>query len=116
MSTDQENGRPLWPLYIACYLFWIIFAGIGIVLMQALTLGISQLGQFMGIYRYALTVINQFGILFLGIFWLIGILGVEAYFRQGVQNGQFWRRVGKVFAWEIVLLILAFVLQSLPVA
>lgn len=108
-----EDSRTLWPYYLACYAFLIVVAALGVVLMQGTMMVLVRIGVLLGATRYVMTVINQFGFIILGILWLIGVFSVEAYLRHGVQINRLWTRMGKVLVWEVGLLLLVFVVQSI---
>ena len=113
--NEPHDARSDWPQYIICYASLAVMAAISIWLLQALVQAITLLGLVLEFNRYAMTALNQWSFVLLGILWLITLFWVEHYLRAGVHNGNLWSRVGKVFAWELGLLVIALILQSLPV-
>ncbi len=56
---------------------------------------------------------NQWYFYLTGLVWLILMIVVENYLRQGVVKGDLFRRIGKVIAPELILLAIANFARSL---
>lgn len=112
--SNTQGSRPPATRYVACYAAFAVITVISIWLMLQLRVAIMLTGLLLNFNRYAMTVLDQFGFIILGLLWLIAFFAVEAYLRHGVKLNVLWQRVGKVAAWEIGLLILAYAVQALP--
>ena len=70
-----------WRLPSACDLDWL--------LLQLRVVNV-QIGLALNSTRWAMTAIDQFGFLLLGLLWLIAFFVIEAYLRQGVPTNRTW--------------------------
>ncbi len=106
-NNDQDTVSLL-PRYLACYGILVVFVAIMTVLMLQLRIVIVEVGLALGLTSWAMTVLDQFGFIILGVIWLISFLLIEAHLRHGVPTNTLWRRAGKILTWEFVLIFLVF--------
>jgi len=78
-------------------------------------LGRSTLLDYLGMYyiqgrlsrRYATALADRAFVLITGVIWVILMVVVEEYFRRGVQKGDLYRRIGRVFAPILFFVLVA---------
>ncbi|GIV77758.1 hypothetical protein FKZ61_011380 [Litorilinea aerophila] len=116
MRQHSTNG--FWSqalLYASCYGAWLVTAGLALWLMLLLRINLLDLSMWLDVGPWVMGAVDKFGIVLLGLFWLIAAMAMEAYFRLGVSKGQLWPRVGRVLGVEVLLIALSYLLQWLYV-
>ncbi len=106
-NNDQDTFSLL-PRYFACYGVLAVFVAIMTWLMLQLRIVIVEVGLALGLTSWAMTVLDQFGVIILGVIWLISFLVIETYLRHGVPTNTLWPRAGKILTVEFVLIFLVF--------
>jgi len=96
MAQTNKVGLLQW---IFAYLLWVgvIFIVLAVILMLR-----SVLQQWLVIFLVhprVVWLILQFFICSAGVSWLVIIFLVEAYFRKGLQQGNVWLRIKKVYQY-----------------
>ena len=76
----------LWAVYTITT-FWLIFQIEEIVVVGAMRLRLNP---------WQVRAVDKFSLVLIGLAWLVGMLVVEAYLRNGVATRQLLRRAGKV--------------------
>jgi hypothetical protein len=66
-----------------------------------------------GANRWVLSAANTFGMVSLGLLWLVFVTACESYYRHGVGKGDLVRRFGLVTAVELVVPIVAYIVPFL---
>ena len=71
--------------YLVAYLCWILVAGIGMasVLIARNTLNLTW--SVLGGNRWVLRPIDRFGLVFMGLAWLVYVIFVEQHFRSAIS-------------------------------
>ncbi len=114
MSSD--SSRTFWqllPLYLACYALWLGLCAIGgWLIFQARDASIA-LAFWLRLNPWQLRAVDQFSVVTSGLIWLVAILLLEHYLRQGVLKNRLWARAARVFLFEAVLLGIFYGLQAL---
>lgn len=110
---DKPTGfaLPRWISYILCYLIWIVLAAGAVWLMLQLRINLLDIAMAANVNPWALGAIDKFGLLLLGLGWIVGVFIVENYLRLGVERGVLWRRIGRVTAIEAGLLLASYALS-----
>ena len=108
---SAQNTRQLLPLYLACYALWIGLSALGVWLIFAMRSLLVGLAFWLRFNPWVLRAIDNFGVVTLGLIWLMGILLLEHSLRQGVVKHRLWRRAARVFVFEAVALGLCYGLQ-----
>lgn len=100
------------PQTIAAYGSWIVSFLLWVYFM--FTSRTAILGLLTAYYignnfqrRMTAQLIDRVYLLFTGIIWLILMVAVENYFRRGIENGDLARRIGRILAPEMFLIVLA---------
>ncbi len=102
------------PLYLACYVLWLGFAAGAVWLIFEVQSVLFVLSVRLRLNPWQVRAVDNFGIVTLGLLWLVGILVAEHYLRQGVVKHRLWRRATRVLVIEAVVLGLCYGLQLLP--
>ena len=114
MASDSSRTlRQLLPLYLACYALWIGLSALGVWLIFALRAVLVDLAFLFRLDPWQVRAVDNFGVVTLGLIWLIGILLLEYYLRRGAANNRLWGRAARVFVCEAVALGLCYGLQAL---
>lgn len=111
MSTKTVSSTPQWLLYIICYIAWFAIAAAGVWLLLQLRLNLIDISMAIDVGPWALGAIDKFGIVLLGLAWVVGVFAAEGYLRKGVELGQLWPRLGRVAGIEAGLLVASYGLQ-----
>ncbi len=101
------------PLYLACYALWLGLAALGMWLIFQLRAAMFDLAVAFRFNPWQVRAIDQFSTVAFGLVWLIGILLLEYWLRQGMRKGRLWWRAGRVLVIEAVALALCYVVQAL---
>jgi len=112
-SDSSQNSRRTLPLYLAAYALWIGFSALGVWLIFAVRSVLVDLAFVFRFDPWQVRAVDNFGVVTLGVIWLIGILLLEHYLRQGVAKNRLWGRVVRVFVALAALLGLAYGTQLL---
>lgn len=104
-NRPAPGALPRWVSYILCYLIWLVLAAGAVWLMLQLRLNLLDIAMAANVNPWALGAIDKFGLLLLGLGWLVAVFIVENYLRMGVERGVLWRRIGRIAAVEAGLLL-----------
>jgi hypothetical protein len=112
-SDSSRSSRQLVLLYLACYGLWIGLSALGVWLIFQVRSSLFILAVLLRFNPWVVRAIDQFGIVTLGLLWLVGMLMLESYLRQGVVKHRLWKRAARVFVFEIAVLGLCYMLEVL---
>ncbi len=92
--------------YIIAYSAWVIFIllFLWIILLSRETfLGFLRNFWVQGYFsrKMAITFIDRIFVLFIGITWLVLMIVIESYFRNGIKKGNLIQRISKVVGSEV---------------
>jgi len=100
-----------WSLYFAAYFMWIVsfllwlwFMYLGRTLMTGVLTPLVMPGAVQQAKMVQLA--DRVYLMVVGLIWLVLMIVVESYFRRGVQKGELWRRIGRVFGPQLLLVFL----------
>ena len=108
-----HNSRQRLPLYLACYAIWLALSALGIWLLFAMQPVLVTLAIRLRLNPWQVHAIDNFGVVTMGLIWLVAILLLEHSLRQGVETNRLWARAGRAFAIVAVALGLCYVAQAL---
>jgi len=98
--NERPHGlRQLAPLYLACYLFWVVSGALTVLTMLQMRNALLSLLPVLG--PWTMIGVDKFSFVLMGLAALVWVLFVEHYLRTGVERGTLWRRalvVGGVHA------------------
>lgn len=95
----------------ACYLAWIALSAGGFWSLIRLRDILVALFFVVGLAAKLIPVLDRFGLVVVGLVWIVGIGALEGYLRSGVGAGGLRSRVVQVAAIEAGFLIVSYVLQ-----
>ena len=105
--------RQLLPLYVACYVLWLILAALGVWLLFALRPVMFDLAIWLRLNPWQVQALDNFSFVTFGLLWLVGILLLEHSLRQGVEKNRLWGRATRAFAIVAAALGLCYGLRAL---
>src|SRR5262245_12918672 len=112
MQSDSSRSiRQLLPLYLACYALWLGLSALCAWLIFAAPPVVFGLAVRLHFNPWQVRAVDQFGIVIFGLLWLVGILLLEYYLRQGVEKHRLRGRAARVFLFEVVALGLCYGLE-----
>lgn len=82
---NPESGRAQFvelAFALASYLLWLVTAGLGIVTLLIARTLILETADALGINPWAHGAIDKFGLLILGVVWIILVYAIEAHYRN----------------------------------
>ena len=117
MDIPFERNEPGWHSVLATFCWLIVTVG-GLSLIAALEPILFALGTFTVsgdvtstvMDRYRLISMRNFGLIFYGVFWLGGVIGLHGYFTNARNTRQLLTRFGAVLfieagIWGVSLLV-----------
>ena len=96
-AQSGPSTRTLIIQYTACYLLLIVYIAATMWLLFSLRDNLVGVSLVLQVNPWALRAIDRFGILLLGLAWLMIFIVIESYLRNGIHKRLFWRRIGKTF-------------------
>lgn len=112
----NDSWRKFWqllPLYLACYALWLGLSAMGIWLIFQARSAIFEVALLLRLNPWQVRAVDMFGIVTLGLIWLVAIPLLEDYLRKGVVKNRLWGRATRVFLFEAVVLGILYALQVL---
>ena len=91
-------------MWIVSFLLWLWFMYLGRTLMTGVLTPLVMPGAVQQAKMVQLA--DRVYLLTVGLIWLVLMIVVESYFRHGVQKGELWRRIGRVFGPQVLLVFL----------
>jgi hypothetical protein len=111
MRGDLGNRWQRAALYGACYLAWVAFAAGLFWCVTRLRDVLLVLFVMAGASAKLIVVLDRFGIVLMGLAWIIGIGALESYLRSGLHSGKLGHHSGRVAAAEAGFLLFSYLLQ-----
>jgi hypothetical protein len=102
--------RQLLPLYLACYAIWLALAALGVWLIFAGRAVLVDLAIWLRLNPWQLRAVDDFGVVTMGLIWLVGVLLLEHSLRQGVEKHRLWRRAARALVVEVAALGLCYLI------
>lgn len=88
MNIQRPN-----PLhYVACYVIWFALCALMFVLIVNLRSNMLDLVSLTGGGREMAGLVDRFGIILLGVLFIVVILVMEHKLRTGIEKGLLWKR------------------------
>lgn len=116
--TDQSpnDSTPYWFVVlqtVACYLFWFVISGLGLVIVFLLRQNVVEDLLFLRINPWQLQAVDRFFIYGMGAIWLTAVMFGEGYLRHSVEIGKLWPRIWRILAVESAVFALSLALHYL---
>ncbi len=112
-NDSPRKLRKLLPLYLACYALWLGLSALGLWLLFQAREAMFVVAVRLRFNPWVLRAIDQFGTVTLGLIFLVGLLALEHYLRQGVVKNRLWARATRVFLFVAAALGLCYGVQFL---
>ncbi len=107
----MQTGWRRYAPYTACYLAWVVLSAGGFWCLIRLREIMVALSFLAGMAARLIPVLDRFGLVLLGLVWIIGIGALEAYLRSGLGAGRMGRRIVQIAAIEGGFLGFSYALQ-----
>ena len=111
-ETQTSIGQRLlwWGVYL---LGWVGSSALALWLILQMRINLIDLNNFLGWGPWLLIAVDKFGLLILGLGWLIGVFVLDIYLRAALTLRLLFYRVLRVFLVVLALLGLSYFLQWL---
>jgi len=89
IGTDQVNRRfsvQDLPRYVLCYLCWLLTAAATMFSLLLIRNALNVIWPLLGGSKWLLRPIDRFGLVLMGLGWLVFVLFLEHYYRAGVST------------------------------
>ncbi len=105
-------------MWLASFLLWVVFMVRSKDAISGLLIRFYLPGQLEGTFQRTRVFqsFNQFYFYLGGLVWLVLMIVVENYFREGARRGSLIRRIGKIIGPEVLLLFVADLLRMFSTA
>lgn len=110
---SARNFRQLLPLYLACYAIWLALSALGVWLIFVMQRVLVALAFRLRLDGWQVHALDNFGVVTLGLIWLVGILLLEHSLREGVAKDRLWGRAARGLVIVAAALALGYGLQAL---
>lgn len=99
--------------YLASYAAWLGLAAFGFVLVSQINATLFGVAVWLRLNAWQIRAVDQFGIVVLGLFWLIGVILLEYMLRRRLQQQRVAAFLGRVLLAQLLIFAICFLLQSL---
>ncbi len=114
--NDRQGGWQQWLVWWLLYVAsWVGSSALTLWLTLQLRINLIDLNNFFGWGAWILIGVDKFGILLLGLAWLISVFVIEMHLRGSRTIAQLWQRSWHLFCYMGGGLLLSFLLQWLLV-
>ena len=110
---SPRGFRQLLPLYLACYAIWLALSALGVWLIFVMQRVLVALAFRLRLDPWQVRALDNFGVVTLGLIWLVGILLLEHSLRRSVEKSQLWGRAARAFVIVAAALGLCYGLRAL---
>lgn len=114
MDTQERTvprGRTLVLLYLAYFVGWLIVSGLAFWILLQLRINLLDIFVALDLNRWAMGAVDKFGIVIIGLGWLVVVLVTEHWLRQSVMRNRLWPRLARLIGLEVLILALSYGLQ-----
>ncbi len=98
-------------LYVACYVIWFALCAVTFWLIVNLRANLLDLVYLTGGRQEILGLVDRFGIMLLGVLFIVIILVTEHKLRTGVEKGLLWKRALVAAAILVGVIVVSYILQ-----
>jgi membrane-bound metal-dependent hydrolase YbcI (DUF457 family) len=77
--------------YLLAYICWLLAASLSILTALLMRNSLNLLWPLLGGNRWVLRAVDRFGLVFLGLVWLVYVIFAEHYFRTSITDARFRR-------------------------
>lgn len=105
----MQRPNPL--LYVACYAIWFALCAATFWLIVNLRANMLDLAYLTGGRQEMVGLVDRFGIILLGVLFIIVILVMEHKLRTGIEKGLLWKRAITATAILVGVIVVSYILQ-----
>ena len=105
------RGRALILLYLACFIGWLIASALGFWILLQLRVNLLDIFVALDLNRWAMGAVDKFGVVILGLGWLIAVLIGEMWLRGGIASNRLSSRLFRLLGIEVLILAVSYGLQ-----
>lgn len=77
--------------YLLAYLLWLVIAAVSMVAMLFIRNALNAVWPVISDNRWLLRPIDRFGLVFMGLVWLVFVIFVEQYYRLAITDARYRR-------------------------
>jgi hypothetical protein len=110
MSARPAPSRGGMPAVYGVWVALTLLAGLAVIEVHTFLQGLSMALQ---LNPWVARAVRQLALPILGLIWLILIFWLEYWLRTGARKGVLWRRVGRVTAAIVGVIVVAYVLRTI---
>lgn len=110
-ESTAPRGRALVLLYLAYFVGWLIVSALSFWILLQLRVNLLDIFVALELNRWAMGAVDKFGIVILGLGWLIVALITEHLLRQSVMRNRLWPRLARMIGLEVLILAFSYGLQ-----
>jgi hypothetical protein len=92
---------------------WLALAALGVWLIFAVRSALVALAIWLRLNPWQVRAIDEFGVVTMGLIWLVGILILEYRLRQAVPKNRLWGRAARAFVFVAAALGLCYGVRAL---
>jgi len=111
-EQSAPRGRALILLYLAYFIGWLMTSALGFWILLQLRINLLDIFVALNLNRWAMGAVDKFGIVILGLGWLIAVVLAEYWLRGGVKRNRLWPRLLRLLGIEVLLLAASYGLQA----
>lgn len=110
-EPTAPRGRTLILLYLAYFVGWLIVSGLAFWILLELRVNLLDIFVALELNPWAMGAVDKFGIVVLGLGWLIVAMVTEHLLRQSVLRNRLWPLLTRLIGLEVLILALSYGLQ-----
>jgi hypothetical protein len=115
LSADEQRRRVSTLtqfLQFGAYLVaWLLLSVPGIWFFLSLRDSLFQISVLLQLNPWAVRGIDRWGIFVFGMVWIVAIFSIEGYFRTAIAKNRLWKRIRRVFVWELIFAAVLLLIQ-----
>lgn len=107
----SPRGRALLLLYLVYFVGWLLTSGLALLIVFQLRVNLLDIFVALRLNPWAMSAVDKFGTIFLGLGWLVAVLITETWLRGGVTINRLWPRLARLLGLEVLIFVLSYGLQ-----
>lgn len=108
-----KSSTPSLIVYLASYAAWLGLAAFGFVLVSQINATLFGVAVWLRLNAWQVRAVDQFGIVLLGLLWLVGVILLEHMLRRRLQQQRAAAFLGRVLLGQLLVLAICYLLQAL---
>ena len=115
LSADEQRRRvsilTQFLQFVAYLVAWLLLSVPGIWFFLSLRDSLFQISVLLQLNPWAVRGIDRWGIFVFGMVWIVVIFSIEGYFRTAIAKNRLWKRIRRVFVWELIFAAILLLIQ-----